>query len=183
MRKELKSLTEKDCWTYGLSVGDFDYTFSMVTKFIDSLQEKIRGEIEQAKIDYPQEDIWCEIQSDLAYYAWVDEQNLWQFCLWRIQAIFEGLITYSFLPQPPREKLIGLKQKLKAAKKAGFTLTDKEYNELISWASLRNVLSHAPPEQFHPGPIHKEDIIEYIDFIKSICVKWNRIKNAHSSQS
>ena len=183
MREKLKSLTEEDYWTYGLSEGDFDYTFSMVTKFIDSLQEKIRAEIEQAKIDYPREDIWGEIQSDLAHYAWVDEQNLWQFCLLRIQGIFEGLITYSFLSQPPKERLIGLKKKLEAAKSAGFTLTDEEYNELISWGDLRNSLSHAPPEQFHLGPVHKEDIIEYIDFIKSICVKWNRIKNTHSPQS
>ena len=174
MRKKLKSLTEKDYQLYGLSEADFDYTLRIVTELIDSHQEKIRVQIEQAKIDYPQEDIWGEIQSDLAYYAWVDEQCLWQFCLWRIQGIFEGLITHTFLSQPSGEKLIGLKAKLKEAKKAGYTLTDEEYDEMISWANLRNALSHTPPEQYQPGPVSKEDIIEYIGFIKSICVKWRK---------
>ena len=148
MREKLKSLTEEDYWLYGLSEDDFDYTFRMVTEFIDSHQEKVRAEIEQAKIDYPQEDIWCEIQSDLAHYAWVYEQYLWEFCLWRIQGIFEGLIIHTFLPQSPGKKLMGLKQKLTGAKKAGFTLTDEEYNELIRWGNLRNTLSHTPPEQY-----------------------------------
>jgi len=183
VREELKSLAEKDYYIYGLSEGDFDYTLNAVTKILDSFKGKIRAEIEQAKIDYPQEDIWCEIQSDLAHYAWVDEQLLWQFCLWRIQGIFEGLITHTFLPQPPKEGLFGLKKKLKTAKKAGFTLTEKEYDELIHWGNLRNALSHKPPEQCRPIPISKEDVIEYVGFIKSICVKWRKIKRTQLSEN
>jgi hypothetical protein len=177
VRKELKSLTEQDYWCYGLSENDFDYTIRLVDDLIGSNQEVLKRKIEKAKIEYPQEDIWGEIQSDLAHYAWVDQQYLWQFSLWRLQGIFEGLILHDFLPVPPKKKLIGLRSKLNAAKEAGFSLSPEEEKELISWGNLRNALSHAPPEQYRPGPVQKDDILEYVAFIKSVCSKWRAYKN------
>lgn len=160
MRDELKKLTEKDYWVYGLSQDDFDYTVRISTTLIQNNQKELQAEIEKVKFDYPEEDIWCEIQSDLAHYAWVDEQYLWQFCLWRLQGIFEGLIVHSFLPEPPRKKLIGMKAKLRAAKEVGFHLEPEENEELLLWVELRNAISHAPPEQYRPAPITREDIDE-----------------------
>jgi len=101
MREALISLSEKDYWVYGLNERDFDYTLDLVLEFIESNQAKVKKEIETAKIDYPEEDIWCEIQSDFAHYAWLNEQYFWQFYLWRIQGIFERLILYIFLPEQP----------------------------------------------------------------------------------
>ena len=176
MRDELKKLTEKDYWVSGLSEDDFDYTVEIATTFIQNNQKDLQAESEKAKIDCPEEDIWCEIQSDLAHYAWVKEQYLWQFCLWRLQGIFESLIVYSFLPEPPRKKLIGMKAKLRAALEVGFQLEPEEYEELILWAELRNAISHAPPEQYRPAPITKEDIDEYVSLLKSICEKWREFK-------
>ena len=178
MREELKTLTENDYWVYGLREDDFDYTLDLVQELINNNQEKLKVEIADAKKKYPEEDIWCEIQSDLAHYAWVNEQYLWQFCLWRIQGIFEGMILHTFLPEPPEKKLIGLKAKLNVANDYGFTLTAEEQQELFHWANLRNALSHAPPEQYRPGPVRKDDIVEYVNFIKSITKKWAVIKNS-----
>ena len=176
MRDELKKLTEKDYWVYGLSQDDFDYTIRIATTLIQNNQIGLQAEIEKAKIDYPDKNIWCEIQSDLANYEWVKEQYLWQFCLWRLQGIFESLIVYSFLPEPPSERLIGMKVKLRAAREAGFQLEPEEYEELLLWAELRNAISHAPPEQYRPAPITREDIDEYVSLLKSICERWREFK-------
>ena len=176
MRDSLKKLTEKDYWVYGLSQDDFDYTVEIATTFIQNNQKNLQAEIEQAKIDYPEEDIWCEIQSDLAHYAWVKEQYLWQFCLWRLQGIFESLIVYSFLPEPPKKKLIGMKAKLRAATEVGFQLKPEENEELLLWAELRNAISHAPPEKYRPLVMTKEDINEYVSLLKSICERWGKFK-------
>ena len=178
MREELLSFCEKDYWVYGPDESDFDFTFNLVKELIKNNQRNLQKEIKQAKLDYPEEDIWGEIQSDFAHYAWVNEQYLWQFCLWRIQGIFEALLINVFLPEPPTKKLIGLYSKINEAKKAGFELTEKQEEELFNWAKLRNALTHAPSEQYHPAPIGEDDIFEYIEFIKSICIKWRGSKNA-----
>ncbi len=176
VRDSLKKLTEKDYWVSRLSEDDFGDTIQIVTTFIQNNQKDLQVEIEKAKIDYPEEDIWCEIQSDLAHYAWVDEQHLWQFCLLRLQGIFESLIVYSFLPELPGKKLIGMKAKLRAAKEVGFQLEPEEYEELLLWAKLRNAIAHAPPEKYQPLIITREDINEYVSLLKSICERWREFK-------
>ena len=176
MRDYLKKLSEKDYWVYGLSQDDFDYTVQIATTLIQNNQKNLQAEIEKAKIDCPDENIWCEIQSDLAHYAWVMEQYLWQFCLWRLQGIFEGLIVHTFLPEPRNERLIGMKAKLRAANEVGFQLEPDEKEELLLWAKLRNAISHAPPEQYRSAPITRGDIDEYVSFLKSICDRWMALK-------
>lgn len=172
MRDALKALSEKDYWVYGLNESDFDFTIELVSELIENNQQKLQAKITGAKKRYPDEDIWCEIQSDYAHYAWVNEQYLWQFCLWRLQGIFEALILNDFLPEKPTKRLIGLQAKLSAAEHAGFKLEAAEKDELTLWGNLRNALSHAPPEQYRPAPLDENDIKEYIGFLKSICKKW-----------
>ena len=176
VRDSLKKLTEKDYWVYGLSEGDFDYTIEIATTLIQNNQKELQAEIEQAKFDYPEEDVWCEIQSDLAHYAWVIEQYLWQFCLWRLQGIFESLIVHSFLPKPPIIRLFGMQAKLRVAKEAGFQLEPEEHEELLLWAELRNAITQAPPEQYRPTLITREDIDDYVSLLKSICERWRALK-------
>ena len=69
-----------------------------------------------------------------------------------------GLIVYSFLPQTPLNRMLGLSAKLDAMKKAGYSIKDVEYQEIVSWASLWNALSHSPPEQYRPVPLTEEDV-------------------------
>ena len=109
---------------------------------------------------------------DIAYYTYIDAQYVWHFCLWRLQAILEGMIVYTFLPSKPSKSLIGLKAKLDAMRDAGYSLKQNDYDELIAWGNLRNALSHAPPEQYRPGPLKEDDIIEYKSLVESICQQW-----------
>ena len=172
MRDRLKQFTQEKYWVYGLSDSDLDYTVRIVETMVENNQKDLKVRLAQAQKKYPEEDVFCEVQSDLAHYAWVDEQYLWHFCLWRLQGIFEAMIIHSLLPESPKRRLFGLRAKLEAAASSGFVLSAEDYEELMLWADLRNALSHAPPEQYRPIPIGREDIAEYLELIKSILAKW-----------
>jgi len=172
MRNLLKEITEKDYWCYGVNESDFDYTFDLVEKFLSLSKREVEREAEEAKRKYPNPEIHGEIISDVAHYAWCEEQYLWQFCLWRIQGIFEALIMNTFISEELKRSLIGLRAKLEAVKNSGLRLEQKHYEELLSWGKVRNALSHAPPEQYRPGPLKKSDIQEYISLVKLVCAHW-----------
>ena len=166
-----KNLTEKDYWVYGLSENDFDSTVELTHTYIDAIElrrEKIKDEIYSNNDHDTADDIW----DDIAYYTWTESQFLWHFCLWRVQAIFESLIVYTFIPNQGGSTLVGLKSKLDKMLNIGYTLEQDKYEELLLWSNLRNALSHAPPEEFRPGPLSEEDCIEYIELVKEICKFW-----------
>ena len=79
---------------------------------------------------------------------------------------------YKLIPSKPSKPLIGLKVKLDAVRDTGYTLDQEDYDELINWGNLRNALSHAPPEQYRPGPLNEEDIVEYKSLIEGLCQQW-----------
>lgn len=172
MRAELLGISEKEYWVYGPKEEDFSFTIDLVEGFILANQEKLQGSIDEL---YKREDIddqsACEVHDDLAHYAWVNEQYLWQFCLWRLQGIFESIIIVDIAPKKPHKKLLGIKAKVNFLKRLGFKLTPDEEAELTAWADLRNALSHAPPEQYSPGPLRKEDVHEYAAFLRNLCEK------------
>lgn len=172
MRPELRNISEFNYWVYGLVERDFDYTLQLIHNFIEASNEKLKANIERAKQDYPDARIHQEIISDLAYYVDIETQYLWQFCLWRFQGILEALITSSFLPEQGMRTLFGLKSKLKAMQESGYTLNRADYTELLAWANLRNSLSHAPPEQYRPGPLQESDVVEYKQLVQRVCNLW-----------
>jgi hypothetical protein len=181
MRDELKRITESDYWVYGLNEEDFAYTLGLAHELIEARQNELERQKQQVEIvsegpdpvdEESLKEALDEVISDMAYYTYIDIQYVWHFCLWRLQAIFEGLITYAFLPAKPTKPLMGLKAKLDAMRAAGYSINQQDYDELIAWAKLRNSLSHAPPEQYRPGPLDEQDAIEYKEFVESICCKW-----------
>jgi hypothetical protein len=172
VRDDLRGITEKDYWLYGLRESDLDYILRLADALVEARKTQINEECEQAKEDYPDPSIHGEIISDLSHYAWVDEQYIWQFCLGRFQGILEGLIVSEFLSYETDQFLPGLKSKLRAVRDEGYQIENSEYDELLEWAKLRNALSHAPPEQFRPGPLRRSDVVEYKQLIKSICATW-----------
>lgn len=172
MRLKLRNISEVDYWFYGLSERDFDYILRLTRDFIEARNIKLQADIERAKQEHPDPRIHGEIISDFDYYVDIDTQYLWQFCLWRFQGILEGLITSSFLPKPETKSLFGLKSKLKAMQETGYTLDNSDYSELIDWANLRNALSHAPPEQYYPGPLQQSDVVEYKQLVQRLCNVW-----------
>ena len=173
MRKELKDICEHNYWCYGLREDDFEYTINLVKKFVNAQNELFQNKKMEIENEYS-EDISCEIISDIAHYNWVDNQYLWHFCLWRLQAIFEGLITYSFLKSESKNKLGGLKVKLNEMRVNGFTIDSNDSNELLDWAKLRNAFSHAPPEHYSPIPLEESDINEYHQLLLKVCSIWRK---------
>jgi hypothetical protein len=55
---------------------------------------------------------------------------------------------------------------------AGYTIADEDYAELLEWASLRNALSHSPPEQYRPAMLKEADLLEYKELVERVCRQW-----------
>ena len=169
MRDNLKNLTERDYWIYGISKSDFDHVVTLVRDLIDARSEQYQMKAKKVRSENP--DVADDILDDVAYYTHIDNQFLWQFALWRLQGLLEAVIAYQLIKENGN-KLLGLNKKLKALKKNGYSLSNEEYEELSLWAKLRNVISHAPPEQIKPAPIGEEDIVEYCLFVKKLYARW-----------
>lgn len=170
MREELKGYLGQDYWVYGLGLEDYPYTIRLAKEFVDAKLELYRQYAERIRVENP--DSAADILDDVAYYNYTDTEYVWHFCLWRLQAIFEGIMVHKVLRNKEAERLIGLKAKLKAVRRAGYSLDDQEYDELLAWGELRNVLSHAPPEQNRPGPLQESDVLEYLELVKRISQLW-----------
>lgn len=170
MRDQLKELTEKDYWVYGITENDFDHSVTLVRELIDARTEQYDKKAERVRAENP--DAADDILDDAAYYRYTDNQYLWQFVLWRLQGLIEAVIAHQLIESNDGKKLFGLRAKLKALQENGYSITSEETDELILWANLRNAISHAPPEQYRPGPLREEDVIEYQAFIKGLYARW-----------
>lgn len=168
MRKELKHF---DWYVYGLSRKDLKYTIELVKTIFDQKALLINQEWEKVRLEEPE--LADDIMDDIAHYSWVEAQYLWSFCLWRLQGIFEGIITKKYINSD--KSFQGLKAKITELKKLGFQISDSEKNQLIEWAKLRNALSHMPPEQYRPAMIMEEDIHEYYKLIDQLLEKWDLV--------
>jgi len=169
MREELRGIAESDYWVYGLSIEDFDYTFRIADDFAGARRELLEQYEQRVRREQPDEA--DAVLDDMYYYTWIETQYLWHFCLWRLQAILEGIISHTMLDASVR-RVRGLRARLDALREAGYTLPDDEYEELLAWATLRNALSHAPPERYRPGPLTKEDVMEYKELCQQLCEGW-----------
>ncbi len=118
-------------------------------------------------------DAHAEVSSDLRYYNFSEKGLLWSFALWRLQGMFEAVLVAQYLPATPPKPLFGLRAKLQAAAAAGYCTSEADVAELQAWADLRNLLSHSPPEHFHPVAIDRQDVEEYVSLLKRVCESWN----------
>jgi hypothetical protein len=167
MREELLNF---DWHIYNLSDSDYDYTIELIDRIISDRKKQIDRTIKQIELKNkksksPYKDDTGEEISDVRYYSYMDEQFLWEFALWRLQGVFEGILSQNFIQTT---KAFGLKAKLDALRKADIVLDSNDYNELLSWAKLRNALSHLPPEQFRPSNLIRSDLIEYSELLKRV---------------
>jgi len=177
MRQSLQDITEQGYWVYGLSVDDYDYTIRLAKEFADAKLELLKQEANRARREHPNEA--DDIMDDITYYTHTDNEYIWHFCLWRLQAIFEGIIVHKLLRNSGTERLPGLKAKLDGVRDAGFRLNEGDYNELLAWAKLRNALSHAPPEQYRPGPLQETDVLEYKALVERLSRRWLKESSSH----
>jgi hypothetical protein len=172
MRSELRGLAESDYWLYGLSEEDFGYTLDLALRFVAARRRAYETYAAAVRLEQPESA--DDILDDVAHYTWVDMQYLWHFSLWRLQAILEGLIVHTFLKNASSGRLLGLKAKLDAMMNAGFRLESRDYEDLLAWAQLRNAFSHAPPEQYRPGPLTEADVREYLELANRVCTTWRQ---------
>ena len=170
MRERLKEITEQNYWVYGITEHDFYHAVELVEEMIEARTEQWKSYERKVREESPH--IADDILDDPAYYRYTDEQFLWTFSLWRLQGLIEAVITYQLLELTKAKRFYGFKAKLKTLRKAGFTLSDNEYDELIHWANLRNALTHAPPEVFRPVPLMETDVIEYREVLVKLYLRW-----------
>jgi hypothetical protein len=165
LRHELRDF---DWHCYGLGLSDIDYTISIVRNVQNDRELLVRQRWDKVREENPAH--VDDIMGDVSYYTWVENQYFWAFCLWRMQAIFEGIITKSILPNMKR--MSGLRSKIKAVRDAGYTVESSIENDLLEWAELRNALSHCPPEQHRPVSLMEEDLLEYRDLLVNTLSTW-----------
>jgi hypothetical protein len=167
MRPELRKSTGD---VYRLTVSDIERTLGLAARLAASHSEKVERSLATLRSDPSQAAI--EIISDEAHYANLDIAYIWTFALWRLQAVFEGIIGQSFLPLTGKP-LVGLRRKLSALKEAGFPLDATDEDALFEWAELRNRLSHEPPYFYHGVRLQRADVAEYAELVSRLVVQWS----------
>lgn len=173
MREALRQLTDGEYWVYGPSIYEFDNVIELVQKYSEYADACIERMTSKSEVPPEFEDAHAEVSSDLRYYNFIEKGLLWSFALWRIQGIFEALMVSHYLPHKPVKPLVGLRSKLTAIEAVGYTLSPEQNAELMSWGTLRNLLSHMPPEHHRPIAVDRLDIEEYVTLLKAVCVLWN----------
>lgn len=154
---------------YRLTEMDLVKSQELAAALVKSHSFRIEAELRELRKDPDQ--TAAEIVDDIAYYANLEISYVWGFTLWRMQAVFEGIITQSFLPRTIKPT-IGFAAKLKALKAAGFTLSVSDERALTEWSRLRNRFMHRPEWYYHAVRIEREDIQEYMDLVLGILDSW-----------
>ncbi len=168
MRDALRNLSDSKYWVYGPSTYEFDSVVELIQKYSDYADECIDRRTSDAEVPAEFEEAHAEVSSDLRYYCYIEKGLLWSFALWRLQGMFEALLASHYLRGTQMRRL-GLKGKLRALREAGYELPIAQQEELLRWAALRNLLSHMPPEHYHPIAVDREDMEEFVVLLKSVC--------------
>lgn len=152
MRNELK---ESEEYFWNLTKHDFKATSDLVKVFMKAYWKEIKPPVEKKIISH-------ELDLFIAYH-YREIQMLIQFGIWRLQSIFESLLTTNF-----EINVRGIGKKIKHLKEKGYAVIRE--NELLEWAELRNKLSHSAPEMLHPCPINliEDDIDEFSQLLLEI---------------
>jgi hypothetical protein len=174
MRDALKQISNGEYWVCGPSTQEFDHVVDLVQRYSDYADQCTNQIIRGVEVPKEFEDAHAEASSDLRHYNHIEKGLLWSFALWRIQSMFEALLISHYLPAKPTKPLIGLHSKLSAITAAGYQIETTHLEELKSWGSLRNTLSHMPPEHFRPISIDREDVEDFVSLLKDVCLSWSK---------
>lgn len=176
MRDELVKLSEQDYRLYGVHSGSYDYTCRVIKNFIEARKRDVDEQFKEENIPAEFADAAVEVESDVRYYAHIEESYLWQLCILRLHGLFELFITEKILSNS-NDGHRGFMAKLTRARESGFTMSDDEANELEQWNKLRNMLTHVPPEDYHPVAIDELDAKEYSHLITNLSRRWEDQSN------
>ena len=175
MRDYLKKVAHDGYWVYGITEEDFSYTVDLIQQVVSLRTEQHQAYAEKVRQSDPESA--DDILDDIAYYKHVDEQHLWQYAFVRLQGLIEEVMTYELANLGEGYKLFGLASKIQAVIAQGYSVTEDEESELLSWGRLRNAFAHAPPEKYRPI-LRKEDVIEYQKFVLALYSRWKEEKEA-----
>ncbi|MCB4792161.1 MAG: hypothetical protein LHV68_09765 [Elusimicrobia bacterium] len=168
MREELQKLIDSSNYS-----DDYDL---YRTLWIAKNLHKGRFELalkhqKDAEKEVKTEEELLEYCDDIHYYAYQESHFIWHFCLWRLQAVLEGIISVKYLQS--KNVIHGLTNKLKTMLEMGYTIDPVDNNQLLEWSKLRNQLSHSPPSSHSPGPLEESDLDEYYALCKRLCENWD----------
>jgi hypothetical protein len=99
-----------------------------------------------------------------------DVHYIWQLGVWRLQAIFEGLIDQDLLRD---SNIRGHRRKLNRLTELGFSISPEERRELDNWAGLRNALSHRPVYATSLSQqVYRDDLAELANLYTKLIERW-----------
>ena len=149
------ALKKSEDYFWGLTKDDFKATSDLVKIFMKAYWNEIKLP-KESKIVTPEIDLFIA-----QHYR--ETQMLLQFGIWRLQSIFESLLTTNF-----DIEVRGISEKLSDLKSKGYKIIKK--TELLKWTALRNKLSHSAPEMLHPCPINliESDIDDFSQLLLEI---------------
>lgn len=105
-----------------------------------------------------------EALADRNFATAYEVQFVWQFGLWRLQALFESILSHRF----PETASFRIGRKLSCLRQQGL-LSESDCTELFRWIELRNLLSHRPPHA--PTLVHqieRQDLEEFAAFLTRV---------------
>lgn len=151
MRSELLELGQY-CEPIGLY--ELRATVELCSELTQSHWSATHRDFEGANLDnHPT----IEALADRNFATAYEVQFVWQFGLWRLQALFESSLSEQF----PETASFPIGRKLAFLRHRDL-ISDADRQELLKWIHLRNLLSHQPPHA--PTLIHqieRQDLEEF----------------------
>lgn len=137
MRSELHELLSR---REELSEHEIDFTVQLCAELVQShwaaTHRAFEG-VDENNLDHET----VESLSDQNFKTVYEIQFIWQMGLWRIIALFDGIVAQRFPDLPGK----GLQARLTRLESQGVIAT-ADTSELRDWIRLRNVMSHRPVE-------------------------------------
>lgn len=152
MRPELRELLKH---IEPISEYEIGFTIDICSQIVESHWSATHRVFEHGD---PDNHDYNEALSDQNFRTAYQVQFIWQLAIWRINAVFEAVLSQWF----PEIESLPIRQKLRALEEAGVRLPAKAKAELHSWIDLRNVFSHRPPEA--PSFAHQVERSDVEDF-------------------
>ncbi len=145
-----------------ISEYEIDFTVDMCSQIVQSHWSATHRQFEDAN---PDDHEINEALSDQNFRTAYQVQFIWQVAIWRINALFEAILSQWFPgPQP-----LQIRQTMRSIEATGIVLPRETKAELHSWLDLRDVFSHHPPEApTFAHQLERDDVEEFAALIRSV---------------
>jgi hypothetical protein len=147
------------------SIGEHEipFTVEICSQIVQSHWQATHKRFEAYPEDCEDQE-YIESLSDQNFRTAYQVRFIWHLALWRVQALFEGILSDWF----PETERLPIMKKLQLLEKTG-VLSSADFAQLAQWIELRNVFSHRPPES--PSFSHdltRDDLDEFAGLIGQV---------------